>query len=84
MADMDRISRRHALQMLSAGAIAATAPRIMRAQTTPPGRFTDERASLEAYTISDWFTDAKFGIWSLGTAYGSLHDPALTPGACAR
>jgi alpha-L-fucosidase len=29
-----------------------------------PGRFSGTRPSLKAYTIPDWFADAKFGIWS--------------------
>lgn len=29
-----------------------------------PGRFTGTRASLKAYTIPDWFADAKFGVWA--------------------
>jgi alpha-L-fucosidase len=28
------------------------------------GRYSGTRASLKAYTIPDWFADAKFGIWS--------------------
>lgn len=28
------------------------------------GKFAGTRASLQAYTIPDWFADAKFGIWS--------------------
>ena len=28
------------------------------------GKFTGTRASLEAYTVPNWFADAKFGIWS--------------------
>ena len=28
------------------------------------GKFTGTRPSLKAYTIPDWFADAKFGIWS--------------------
>ncbi len=29
-----------------------------------PGAYQPTRASLKAYTIPDWFADAKFGIWS--------------------
>ena len=29
-----------------------------------PGKFVGARPSLKAYTIPDWFADAKFGIWS--------------------
>lgn len=29
-----------------------------------PGKFTGSWPSLKAYTIPDWFADAKFGIWS--------------------
>ncbi len=29
-----------------------------------PGAYLGTRASLKAYTVPDWFGDAKFGIWS--------------------
>jgi alpha-L-fucosidase len=29
-----------------------------------PGRYSGTRASLKAYSIPDWFADAKFGIWA--------------------
>jgi alpha-L-fucosidase len=29
-----------------------------------PGKYMGTQASLKAYTIPDWFADAKFGIWS--------------------
>jgi alpha-L-fucosidase len=69
-----KLSRRQALQLLAASA-PALGLRTTFAQSqgqspaTPPlsvtpGPFTNTRESLSAYTIPDWFADAKFGIWS--------------------
>ena len=62
-----RTTRRQALRMMGGAAAAgAFGVRGMAAlaQTVTPGRFTDQRASLESYAIPEWFADAKFGIWS--------------------
>jgi alpha-L-fucosidase len=68
------LSRRHALQMLASAAPGfalrkAFAQAVGQSSATPPlsitsGPFTNTRSSLQAYTIPEWFGDAKFGIWS--------------------
>jgi alpha-L-fucosidase len=62
-----QLSRRSALQLLAAAAPAFSL-RGALAQTNAiqitPGQFTNTRESLRAYTIPDWFGDAKFGIWA--------------------
>jgi alpha-L-fucosidase len=62
-----KLSRRSALQLLAAAAPALSLGRAF-SQTggiqVTPGQFTNTRASLQSYTIPDWFGDAKFGIWS--------------------
>ncbi len=68
-----RYTRRQALGLMGSAVPAMAMGGSMRkllAQTADdgvrvtPGKFTGDRASLKAYTIPDWFADAKFGIWS--------------------
>ena len=59
---MTAMTRRRALQLVG-GASAALATSGWGQQVSP-GKFTASRASLEAYTPPEWFSDAKFGIWS--------------------
>jgi alpha-L-fucosidase len=69
-----KLSRRQALQLLASAAPAyalrnAFAQTVGQSPATPPlavspGPFTNTRKSLQAYSIPDWFGDAKFGIWS--------------------
>ena len=64
-----KLTRRQALQLLS-----YTTPALVvtsgRAQATSPnlaltsGIYKGTRDSLASYSVPDWFTDAKFGIWS--------------------
>ena len=64
-----RLTRRQAMRLIGSVAPAAAMHRLM-AQSAPggveltPGKFTGTRPSLKAYSIPDWFADAKFGIWS--------------------
>ena len=59
-----KISRRSALGLLAA------APALRHAAAQTPtfdihkGPFAGTRESLKAYTVPDWFRDAKFGIWA--------------------
>lgn len=68
MATSRRVTRRHALQLIGSTipglALSGVLPQRLFAQSVTPGRFTDERSSLLSYNVPDWFTDAKFGIWS--------------------
>jgi alpha-L-fucosidase len=57
-------SRRRTLKMIGGTAAAALTSFSGLAQTVTRGRFTEQRASLASYTIPDWFSDAKFGIWA--------------------
>jgi alpha-L-fucosidase len=61
-------TRRQALKLMggaaAAGALAMRGTTAALAQQVTPGKFTDQRASLESYRIPDWFADAKFGIWA--------------------
>jgi alpha-L-fucosidase len=67
-----KLTRRQAMRLLGGAAPAMAAQcglRRMMAQSANgieinPGRFTASMPSLKAYTIPDWFADAKFGIWS--------------------
>lgn len=68
-----KLTRRKVLQLMSSAVPAiALEGKINSAQAqskdaainVTPGRFVGTRASLRAYTIPDWFADAKFGIWS--------------------
>ena len=68
-----KLTRRQALYLMGSVAPALAAPGGVRrafAQTSStapevtPGKFTATWPSLKAYTIPDWFADAKFGIWS--------------------
>lgn len=56
-------TRRQALKLLS-GAGVALATRNMYSQTVASGPFKASLDSLKAWTIPDWFADAKFGIWA--------------------
>jgi alpha-L-fucosidase len=67
------LTRRQAMRMLAATAPALAAPgvrdRLCAQSSGEPvqltaGQFSASWASLKAYTIPDWFGDAKFGIWS--------------------
>jgi len=66
------LTRRRALQILSAAAPTLMMNngmgRLLAQQGTnlpiTPGNFLGTRPSLKAYTVPDWFADAKFGIWS--------------------
>jgi len=67
-----KFTRRQALRMMGsvapAMAMQGSLGRILaQAQNgidLTPGKYTASRPSLKAYTIPDWFADAKFGIWS--------------------
>ena len=67
-----KLTRRHALKLLSTVAPAMAMQGGIRRLTAQspngvsitPGKFLGTRPSLKAYTIPDWFADAKFGIWS--------------------
>ena len=63
-----RTTRRQALKMMggaaAAGVLATRGVASALAQQVTPGKFTDQRASLESYRIPEWFADAKFGIWA--------------------
>jgi len=73
-----KLTRRQALRLIgSVAPAAALSPGFMQtgfSQTATgsipqgvqmtPGRFTGTRASLKAYSLPNWFADAKFGIWS--------------------
>jgi alpha-L-fucosidase len=64
-----KLTRRQAMRLMCSVAPAVAMHRLM-AQGAPSGveltsgKFTGTRPSLKAYTIPDWFADAKFGIWS--------------------
>lgn len=63
-----RITRRDALRIL-AGAVPALKTGRAFAQGHPDpriqsGPFKGSRESLRAYSVPDWFRDAKFGIWA--------------------
>jgi alpha-L-fucosidase len=68
-----KFTRRQAMRLIG-GAVPALAAQSRRgiafAQSEEhgiqitPGRYAGTRASLKAYTIPDWFADAKFGIWA--------------------
>ncbi len=66
------LSRRQALQLLATAAPALALRKSLGQAGTQsangvqvtPGPYTGTHASLKAYTIPDWFADAKFGIWS--------------------
>jgi alpha-L-fucosidase len=70
---MMKFTRRLALQVI-ANAVPAIVMQnklgMVRAQSAgngievTSGRYIGTRASLKAYTIPDWFADAKFGIWA--------------------
>jgi alpha-L-fucosidase len=60
----EKPSRRQTLKMIGGTAAAALASCSGLAQAVTRGKFNDQRASLARYTIPDWFTDAKFGIWA--------------------
>jgi alpha-L-fucosidase len=58
------ITRRSALKVVAAAAVAA---RTASSQTGPefaPGPFQATRESLRGYRVPDWLRDAKFGIWA--------------------
>jgi len=65
-------TRRQALRLMSSAAPAMAMQGTfgrMLAQTASgiqltPGSYTGTGPSLKAYTVPDWFADAKFGIWS--------------------
>lgn len=69
-----KTTRRRALALMagagSAMALRGNFGRLLAQQTTStgiqlaPGKYAANRTSLKAYTIPDWFADAKFGIWS--------------------
>src|SRR6185437_2173244 len=68
-----KLTRRHAMRLIgSAVPAVAMQSRLNAAMAQSagngiqitPGRFAGTRASLKAYTIPDWFADAKFGIWA--------------------
>lgn len=68
-----KLTRRQALYLMGSAAPAMAMPGGLRrafAQTSSmapeitPGKYTATWPSLKAYTIPDWFADAKFGIWS--------------------
>jgi alpha-L-fucosidase len=66
-----KFTRRQALRLMGSAALAMAVQggvRRMFGQAgglgITPGKFEGTRASLKAYTIPDWFADAKFGIWS--------------------
>jgi alpha-L-fucosidase len=61
------ISRRQAMGLLAGALPALRWPgRASAAEALPiaPGPFLPTRAALEAWTVPDWFRDAKFGIWA--------------------
>jgi alpha-L-fucosidase len=59
-----KLSRRQALRITTAAACSAGLTRGARLFGQAAGQFRGTRASLKAFTIPDWFADAKFGIWS--------------------
>jgi len=58
-----RITRRRAIQLAAA---AVPGAQMAQAQTPSiaPGPFQPTRESLKTYRVSEWFRDAKFGIWA--------------------
>jgi alpha-L-fucosidase len=68
-----KFSRRQALRLMGSAAPALAMQNSFKhlmaqsgasAIDYTPGKFADTRVSLKAYTVPDWFADAKFGIWS--------------------
>jgi alpha-L-fucosidase len=62
-----KLTRRQTLKLLSAaGSALAVHPSLALGKTLPiaPGPFKGTRDSLAAYSIPEWFGEAKFGIWS--------------------
>jgi alpha-L-fucosidase len=62
-----QFTRRDTIKLLGyAAAWAQTRGAFGQAATLPitSGPFKGTRAALDAYTVPDWFRDAKFGIWS--------------------
>ena len=67
------LSRRRAIHVLGAAAsMSAFRPNLAAVGTlmqpagvsVAPGPFEGTRASLQSYTVPNWFVGAKFGIWS--------------------
>jgi alpha-L-fucosidase len=61
------VSRRQAMALIAGAVPALRWPgRASAAEALPiaSGPFQATRASLEAWTVPDWFRDAKFGIWA--------------------
>lgn len=60
------LSRRRALGLMAGAWPALRWPRALADSALPiePGPFQATRASLESWTVPDWFRDAKFGIWA--------------------
>src|SRR5258708_19462597 len=62
-----QFTRRDTIKLVGyAAAWARTRGAFGQASTLPitAGPFKASRASLDAYSVPDWFRDAKFGIWS--------------------
>jgi alpha-L-fucosidase len=64
------MTRRRALRLIAATPALVYGARFASSQQTPTGidltsgRYAGTRESLKAYSIPEWFGDAKFGIWS--------------------
>jgi alpha-L-fucosidase len=61
-----KLTRRTALRLLSAAPLLATRPSLALGASLPitAGPFKGTHESLAAYSVPNWFSDAKFGIWS--------------------
>jgi alpha-L-fucosidase len=70
-----KINRREMLQWMSGACSALALSRIARPQhAAATGPFLPTRESLQAYTIPDWFRDAKFGIWAHWGPQSAIED----------
>jgi alpha-L-fucosidase len=68
-----KMTRRRALQLMGAAA-PALALRGGLAQQVTRGPYASSRESLKAYSIPDWFADAKFGIWAHWGPQSAIED----------
>lgn len=68
-----KLTRRNTLRMMASAAsslaLQGRLPRLWAQSAADgiqitPGKYTGSWPSLKAFTIPDWFADAKFGIWS--------------------
>ena len=70
-----KMNRREMLQWMSGACSALALSKIARPQQAAAnGPFLPTRESLQAYTIPDWFRDAKFGIWAHWGPQSAIED----------